>query len=459
MRARDGGRSVAAMTHARRTWLLAGALCLASAAPSAAAEPVNGRIAYTSFESSPDPAAGDLWTMNPDGGGKEQAVFDPGNDAQSDWSPDGTRIAFRSRRNNRFEVSIVDFRVRDAATGRPRVTDVLPDPATQSSQPTWFPDGRGLLYRRTNAPVTTRSDIWAMDLDGTNRRPVVVLPQDQFYPSFSPDLTKVLFSTVTAPNARNIQVMDVTTGTVTTLFDHSPQSYDSAPAWSPDGRQIAFESNLDGDWEIFVMNADGTNVRQLTHNTLRDEGPAWSPDGKQLAFSRGDHDLALDIWTMNADGANARQHTTYPGRDESPDWGVNPGPAAVGGTVPATLQLTLEPATSFGAFSPGVTRDYTATTVADVISTAGNATLSVADTTGVVPGHLVNGAFSLPQPLQVRADDGPYATIPAALLTYAAPVTHDPVTIGFKQAIAGADALRTGAYAKTLAFTLSTTEP
>ena len=113
-----------------------------------------------------------------------------------------------------------------------------------------------------------------MNVDGTrppaDRRRC---PEDQFYPSFSPDMTKLLFATTAPPGGRSIQVMDVATGVVTTLFDYTPQSYDSAPAWSPDGRRIAFESNLDGDMEIFVMNADGSNVRQITHNTLWDEGP------------------------------------------------------------------------------------------------------------------------------------------------------------------------------------------
>jgi photosystem II stability/assembly factor-like uncharacterized protein len=116
----------------------------------------------------------------------------------------------------------------------------------------------------------------------------------------------------------------------------------------------------------------------------------------------------------------------------------------VGGTVPATLSLTLGPAASFGSFAPGMTKDYTAQTTANVISTAGDATLSVSD-----PGHLVNGAFSLPSPLQVLG-------LPKV---YAGPISNDVVPIGFSQHIDSTDALRTGAYSGTLTFTLSTTTP
>jgi hypothetical protein len=252
--------------------------------------------------------------------------------------------------------------------------------------------------------------------------------------------------------------MDVATGAVTTLFDYSAQSYDSAPAWSPDGRQIAFESNLDGDMEIFVMNADGSNVRQLTHNTLWDEGPAWSPDGTRFAFSRGADDLHLDIWTMNADGSDARQLTTYPGRDESPDWGVNPHPANVGANVAPVLSLQLGTG-GFGAFVPGVARDYTASVAGTITSTAGNATLSAADNTGRSPGYLVNGAFTLAQPLRLRAAGGTYATLPADLLRYPGPVSNAQVEVQFLQSVGATEPLRTGTYAKTLTFTLSTTEP
>ncbi len=76
----------------------------------------------------------------------------------------------------------------------------------------------------------------------------------------------------------------------------------SSPSWSPDGKQIAFSSNRDGDSEIFVMNADGTEVRQLTNNDDRDVHPAWSPDGKHIAFVSDRDDS--EIFVMNADGTD-----------------------------------------------------------------------------------------------------------------------------------------------------------
>jgi len=134
----------------------------------------------------------------------------------------------------------------------------------------------------------------------------------------------------------------------------------------------------------------------------------------------------------------------------------------VGGDVPATLSLSLGAPASFGAFTPGVQRDYDASTSAVVVSTAGDATLSVVDPGATAPGHLVNGAFTLPEALQARAGDGPLTAVsgtPATLKAYDTPVSNDNVTLGFRQRINADDALRTGAYSKTLTFTLSTTSP
>jgi photosystem II stability/assembly factor-like uncharacterized protein len=120
------------------------------------------------------------------------------------------------------------------------------------------------------------------------------------------------------------------------------------------------------------------------------------------------------------------------------------GGGGVGGSVPATLSLTLGAPASFGAFTPGIDQQYTASTSANVISTAADATLSVSD-----PGHLANGAFTLPDPLQVDL----------APASWSGPVSNATAAITFHQHIGANDALRTGSYSRTLTFTLSTTTP
>jgi hypothetical protein len=122
------------------------------------------------------------------------------------------------------------------------------------------------------------------------------------------------------------------------------------------------------------------------------------------------------------------------------EYGVQPA----GGTVPATLSLTLGGSPTFGQFAPGVAKDYTTSTTATVISTAGDAALTSSD-----PGHLMNGRFALPSPLEVTLSKS----------AWTAPASNDVVTVGFKQHIGAGDPLRTGTYSKTLTFTLSTTTP
>ena len=146
----------------------------------------------------------------------------------------------------------------------------------------------------------------------------------------------------------------------------------------------------------------------------------------------------------------------------------------VGGDVASLLSLTVNQAASFGSFAPATARNYDAATAATVISTAGDAKLSVTDPSAVATGHLVNtngGTFSLPQLLQVRANNAgntgtTYSPLsgtagtPVDLLTYTGPTAGaDNVTLNFRQAIGATDALRSGSYSKTLTFTLSTTTP
>jgi len=142
-------------------------------------------------------------------------------------------------------------------------------------------------------------------------------------------------------------------------------------------------------------------------------------------------------------------------------------PGTVTGTVPPTLALSVGAPASFGAFTPGIAKTYTANTTATVISTAGDAVLSVVDPSPTAPGHLVNTTFVLPSALQARARNAAntgtaFNTVsgsPLNLLAWSAPISNDAITLEFAQPVAANDALRTGTYSKTLTFTLSTTTP
>jgi len=114
-----------------------------------------------------------------------------------------------------------------------------------------------------------------------------------------------------------IYVMDTQGENLRNLTNHP--AGDASPAWSPDGATIAWISNREGNYDIYTMTADGTNVRRLTDDPEADVWPAWSPDGASIAFmSKRDGDW--EIYVMDADGANPRRLTTEAGDDRAPAW-------------------------------------------------------------------------------------------------------------------------------------------
>ena len=131
-------------------------------------------------------------------------------------------------------------------------------------------------------------------------------------------------------------------------------------------------------------------------------------------------------------------------------------------TVPTILGLTLAPTTALGAFTPGVTKDYTATTSARVTATTGDATLSVSDRSASNAGRMVNGTSALPRPLEISVGAGTFSPVGATALllkSWSGPTSIEQVPLTVKQSIVDTDPLRAGTYGKTLTFTLATTTP
>ena len=378
-------------------------------------------------------------------------------------SNDGTRGYFALLTRGFGVVDFTDFTDNDPATNTYR--PITP----QANRPTWPGPGAHSAIKLWNQDWVYVSDEvygtitgnghgcpwgWTRFIDiADETRPVVRsdfrLPENQplacelfnpprtSYSAHNPTLTpSIAFSTW---HSGGFQAMDITNPTnVTQLAEFKPRPLDMVANEDPRLSNDVLPGRTDNKvvmWSYPVIQNGLIYVVDLRNGLyiLEYNGP-YSQEVDSVGFLEG-----------NSNQGDAQCYEPVEGAVAPPDCSAKvETPGGAGGTVPATLSLTLGANASFGAFVPGVAREYTASTTANVISSAGDATLSFSD-----PGRLTNGTFSLAQPLQVALSKS----------TWSAPVSNDTVTVSFRQAIGANEALRTGAYSKTLTFTLSTTSP
>lgn len=281
-------------------------------------------IVYASF------ATGnwEIWGMSPTGGSKRRLTESPWDERAPGLSPDGRLLAWQDNRGR--------IMVGPVGAGEALALDL---PGGVHGQPCWTPDSRKVIFSSRPDPAREEADLYFAALELADGRAVgtgtvarlVRMPGVELNPHCSPDGARLVFSNFQtpggepalprAPIVEELHILDIAGGKTTQLTRMGHNA--TEPAFSPDGRRVAFSSNAAGGFDLWVVDADavGSQPRRVTDDPGYEGHPTWSPDGSRLVFV-SDRTGQPEIWTCDLQGDDWQQMTHSPeGRASSePAW-------------------------------------------------------------------------------------------------------------------------------------------
>lgn len=236
-------------------------------------------------------------------------------------SPDGKSLAFASYRLQNGEIYLMNLETRE-------LRQLTHTEEFDEYMPTFSPDGKTLAFvtERTkgmmmlppiqaSGSVPSTAKIYLMDTDGRHQRPLVEMQGMQSAPAFSPDGAKIAFESNENSDELEIYVINTDGTGKVQLTDN--EGDDGHPAWAPTGEQIAFISSPEDTYQICIVSVKGGDIKRLTTSADSHYQPIFTPDGKRIIYvsnARGHYTL----WTMDADGKNKRQLTNHIGAHFEP---------------------------------------------------------------------------------------------------------------------------------------------
>ncbi len=291
------------------------AVLLWQAKPAEATFPgINGRIAFYSDRASTYPT--NIYTMSFNGTNVRPLTVIPDGAGGVSWSPDGKKIVFsHARRTYNIKPNI--YVMNADGSNKRLLTDErsIPGDALSDFSPAFSPNGRTIVFTRGRG----YSDyaLYKVNVDGSNFGPLFQSTKQASNPSWSPDGDRIAFE---YGGSRLATVRPDGSGLTIIGSGFSPD-------WSPDGEQLTFalDEGVGAETEIYKMNADGTDVVQLTHPERLPEryigawAPAFSPGGGKIVFYDG-RDGDSEIFMINADGTNEIKLTQNRVSDGGPSW-------------------------------------------------------------------------------------------------------------------------------------------
>ncbi|GAB4249001.1 MAG: Tol-Pal system beta propeller repeat protein TolB [Acidobacteriota bacterium] len=271
----------------------------------------------------------EIWIMDYDGGNARQLTFNGGLNKFPEWAYDGRTVYFTNKptNENRWRLGLVEV---------DGLSRLLPIAAPYAASPAVAPDGRLAFSARTAGSRDT--DIFVANPDGSGMRNITNSPGIDTSPTWSPTGRQIAFVS-DRTGSPQIWIMDADGSNLRRLITEG--GHCDSPDWSPDGRFILYSWQAPEQWkhDIFLVEVATGRIHQLTRGSGSYESPHWSPDGRHITF-QSTRTGSKQIFIMNVDGKNLRQVTAY-GANESPTWMPYPaqpdgGAGETVGTAPET---------------------------------------------------------------------------------------------------------------------------